>query len=359
MKRYGAAVNIFAVFAITIAGLYVLQKLVVPKYQTGIIEGSMIAEYYQEKLDHEVIFIGDCEVYENFSPITLWEQYGITSYIRGSAQQLTWQSYYLLEDCLRYETPKIVVFNVLALKYNEPQNEAYNRMTLDGMRWSGSKVKSILASMTEGEHFVEYLFPLLRYHSRWSDLGEDDFAHIFSKDLTTHNGYYMRVDARAQQDFPEPTPLADYTLGENAMEYLQAMVDLCRENDIALILIKAPTEYPHWYDEWDAQIIDFAEKNELPYLNFIPLQDEIGLDMSQDTYDAGLHLNTQGAEKLSTYFGQYLVQNYALTDYRDSSAYAAVWREKTSFYDQMKQQQYAELAEYGKLISFGANAIAD
>lgn len=359
MKRYGAAVNIFAVFAITIAGLYVLQKLLVPKYQTGIIEGSMIAEYYQEKLDHEVIFIGDCEVYENFSPITLWEQYGITSYIRGSAQQLTWQSYYLLEDCLRYETPKIVVFNVLALKYNEPQNEAYNRMTLDGMQWSGSKVKSILASMTEGEHFVEYLFPLLRYHSRWSDLGEDDFAHIFSKDLTTHNGYYMRVDTRAQQDFPEPTPLADYTLGENAMEYLQAMVDLCQENDIALILIKAPTEYPHWYDEWDAQIIDFAEKNELPYLNFIPLQDEIGLDMSQDTYDAGLHLNTQGAEKLSTYFGQYLVQNYALTDYRDSSAYAAVWQEKTSFYDQMKQQQYAELAEYGKLISFGANAIAD
>ena len=47
------------------------------------------------------------------------EKYGITSYIRGSAQQLTWQSYYLLEDALKHETPKVVVFNVLALKYNE------------------------------------------------------------------------------------------------------------------------------------------------------------------------------------------------------------------------------------------------
>ncbi len=69
--------------------------------------------------------------------------------ISAAAQQLIWQSYYLLEETLRYETPKAVVFNVLSMKYNEPQNEAYNRMTLDGMKWSDSKAASIRASMTE------------------------------------------------------------------------------------------------------------------------------------------------------------------------------------------------------------------
>ena len=44
-----------------------------------------------------------------------------------------------------------MVFNVLAIKYDEPQKEAYNRMTLDGMRWSSSKVGSIRASMMEDE----------------------------------------------------------------------------------------------------------------------------------------------------------------------------------------------------------------
>lgn len=86
------------------------------------------------------------------------ENYGITSYIRGSAQQLTWQSYYLLEDALKYETPDVVVFNVLELKYNEPQREEYNRMTLDGMRWSVSKVQAIRASMLPEEHFIDYVF---------------------------------------------------------------------------------------------------------------------------------------------------------------------------------------------------------
>lgn len=353
-KRIIAAV---LVCAVTVTALYLLQRLLVPKYQTGIVEGSMIEEYYKDDVDHEVLFVGDCEVYENFSTITLWEKYGISSYIRGSAQQLTWQSYYLLEDALRYETPKVVVFNVLALKYNEPQSEAYNRMSIDGMRWSSSKVNNIKASMTEDENFIDYVFPILRYHSRWSELTTDDFKHLFTKDLVTHNGYYMRVDVKPQGEFPEPKPLIDYTLGEKAMGYMQKMVDLCKEKDIELILIKAPTEFPHWYDEWDAQVVEFARGNEVPYINYIPLQEEIGLDMSTDTYDAGLHLNTQGAEKMADYFGAYLVENYELTDYRDNEKYAKAWQEKVDFYNAMKQQQYDELEQYGELVSFGANAI--
>ena len=355
MKKKIIAAVLVCTFTVT--ALYLLQRLLVPKYQTGIVEGSMIEEYYKDDVDHEVLFVGDCEVYENFSTITLWEKYGISSYIRGSAQQLTWQSYYLLEDALRYETPKVVVFNVLALKYNEPQSEAYNRMSIDGMRWSSSKVNNIKASMTDEENFIDYVFPILRYHSRWSELTTDDFKHLFTKDLVTHNGYYMRVDVKPQGEFPEPKPLIDYTLGEKAMSYMQKMVDLCKEKDIELILIKAPTEFPHWYDEWDAQVVEFARENDVPYINYIPLQEEIGLDMSTDTYDAGLHLNTQGAEKMADYFGAYLVENYELTDYRENEKYAKAWQEKVDFYNAMKQQQYDELEQYGELVSFGANAI--
>ena len=102
-----------------------------------------VEEYYREEKKHDVIFIGDCEVFSNISPVTLWEKYGITSYIRGSAQQLVWQSYYLLEETLKYEKPKVVVFNVLAMKYNEPQKEAYNRLTLDGMKLSKHKIGAL------------------------------------------------------------------------------------------------------------------------------------------------------------------------------------------------------------------------
>ena len=336
----------FLLIAISTVGmLWLAQKFLVPKYQDDIVEGAMIEEYYDEKLPHDVVFIGDCEVYENMSTIKLWEEYGITSYIRGSAQQLPWQSYYLLEDTLRYETPKVVVFNVLSLKYDKPQKETYNRMTIDGMRWSQSKIDDIKASMTDEEEFIDYVFPILRYHSRWSELTADDFKYMFKKDPVTVNGYYMRIDVRPQTGFPDPMPLSDYTLGSNAMSYLDKMTALCKEKGIKLVLIKAPTEYPHWYNEWDEQIVQYAKDNDLPYINMIPLQEEIGLDMSVDTYDAGLHLNLSGAEKLAVYFGRYLKENFDLKDRREESEYVKEYSEKTSLYNKMIEEQKRELED--------------
>ena len=188
MKKTWVKTGLSAV--IVLSSLFLLQRLLTPKYVDDVVEGAFVAEYYQEEKDHDVIFIGDCEVYENFSPVALWQDYGLNTYIRGSAEQYIWQSYYLLEDTLRYETPQAVVFNIQSLQFDESQREAYNRMTLEGMEWSPVKVKAILASMKPSEHFLDYVFPLLRYHSRWSELSAADVQYMFSTKQVSHNGYY-------------------------------------------------------------------------------------------------------------------------------------------------------------------------
>lgn len=328
---------------VVVSTLFMLQKLLLPKYVSDVVEGRLIAEYYAEEKDHDVIFIGDCEVYENFSPKILWEDYGINSYIRGSAQQLIWQSYYLLEDTLRYEKPKVVVFNVLALKYNEPQSEAYNRMSLEGMRWSMAKVKAIQASMTDEEHFLDYVFPILRYHSRWSSLKAEDVEYLFADRKVSHNGYYMRVDVKPAKDVPEGKMLADYRFGENAYRYLDKMTKLCRDNGIELVLVKAPSLYPYWYDEWEQQIEDYARQNGLLYINFLELAEETGLDYNSDTYDGGLHLNLSGAEKITAYLGQVLRDEYHLADRRPEERLSRIWADKTAAYEQDRKRQEEEM----------------
>jgi len=333
-----------------------LQRLLMPKYISTIHEGNLIAEYYDEVKEHEVIFIGDCEVFSNISPITLWEQYGITSYIRGSAQQLIWQSYYLLEDTLRYEKPKVVVYNVLAMKYNEPQKEAYNRLTLDGMRLSVPKLRAIKASMMEDEAFITYLVPLLRYHSRWSELTEEDFKYMFHRDTLSHNGYLMRIDTKPVTVVPKGKKLPDYRFGPNSYDYLERMTKLCKENDIELVLIKSPSVYPYWYEEWDEQIVEYARENELTYINFLKYVDEIGIDYNTDTYDGGLHMNLSGAEKFTSYLGQLLKEKYPLPDQRKDKRLTKIWQKKMDFYYAMKADQDEELKEYGYLKSYGAVA---
>jgi len=335
-------IKIVITAVIICVSLFLLQRLLCPKYMTEVVEGRLIAEYYGEEKDHDVIFIGDCEVYENFSPKVLWEDFGINSYIRGSAQQLIWQSYYLLEDTLRYEKPDVVIFNVLALQYDKPQKEAYNRMTLDGMRWSTSKVKSIRASMTDEEQFLDYVFPILRYHSRWNKLSTEDFKYMFHTEKVSHNGYYMRVDVKPVDTIPEGRVLADYHFGSQAWLYMDKITQLCRENDVELILVKAPSLYPYWYEEWEDQIEAYAVENELQYINFLELIQETGIDFSQDTYDGGLHLNLSGAEKITAYLGRFLSEEIGLMDRRGDEALAAQWAEKIAAYEAEKDRQYKE-----------------
>ncbi len=320
--------------------LFLLQKLLTPKYVDGVVEGAFVAEYYQDAKDHDVIFVGDCEVYENFSPAVLWEEYGINSYIRGSAEQYIWQSYYLLEDTLRYETPKAVVFNIQSLQFSESQREAYNRMSLEGMEWSPVKVKAILASMKPEERFLDYVFPILRYHSRWSELTSSDVEYMFKTKPVSFNGYYMRVDVRAAENVPEGKPLADYSFGENAWKYLDMMADLCGEKGIRLILIKAPSLYPYWYPQWEEQVEAYAAEKNLPYINFLDIQEETGVDYATDTYDGGLHMNLSGAEKLSRYMGRYLRAEIGVPDRRCETELAGRWAEKLAAYEAEKRAQY-------------------
>ena len=343
-------VSIFLV--LLVAGLWFLQRLLVPKYIYENEEGVLSAEYYDNAGDNDVLFIGDCEVYSNFSPIKLWEDYGITSVIRGTPQQLIWQSYYMLEDTLRYETPKVVVYNVFSMRYDKPQNEAYNRLTLDGMRWSSVKSDAIKASMTEEESYLSYVFPILRFHSRWDELTGEDFEYLFSSEKLSHNGYVMRVDTKPVETLPEPVPLADYTYSDIDWEYLDKIRDCCREHGITLILIKSASCYPYWFDEWDQQIKEYAEKNDLTYVNFLEHADETGIDYTTDTYDAGLHLNLSGAEKSSAWFGKILQQQPGITDRRGDAELDAKWQEKIEFYESMKASQEKQLEETGAVTSF-------
>lgn len=327
-----------------IALIYLAQRLLIPKYVDDIVEGGMVSEYYDEKdKSFDVIFIGDCEVYENFSPVTLWENYGINSYIRGSAEQYIFQSYYMLEDTLRYSRPEVVVFNIQSLQFDESRSEAYNRMTIDGMRWSGAKLGCIKASMTEEEHLIEYIFPILRFHSRWNELTSADVEYMFRHKKVTHNGYYMRVDALPAGDMPPVKPLGDYSFGDRAWEYLDKIRTCCEDNNIELLLIKAPSLYPYWYPQWDEQVKEYADMYGLKYINFLDEKDAIGIDYNTDTYDGGLHMNLSGAVKCSDYIGPILRNEYEVPDRRDDETLASIWADKIRAYNEeidYQKEQY-------------------
>ena len=321
MKKTIRIISILIIFILIFIFLNILLK---PKYAETLVEGGMIREYYKEPKDHEVIFIGDCEVYANFSPMVMYEQEGIKAYIRGSSQQMIWQSYYILKETLKYETPKVVVLNVNSMRYGKESkevSEAYNRLTIENMKWSKEKVEIIKASMTEEETFLSYVFPILRYHSRYDKLTSEDLEYLFKTKKITHNGFLINKNIKPAENLPTKRKLASYQFNDECYEYLDKITMLCKQNNIQLVLIKAPSLYPYWYEEYDEQIKQYAEKNNIDYYNLLEKAEEIGIDYKTDTYDAGLHLNLTGATKLSKYFAKILAEQYNLTDYTGDKTY--------------------------------------
>ena len=320
-------VRVIIIILIFIGIFYFLNILMMPKYQDSLVEGSFTSEYYKSPKNHEVIFIGDCEVYANFNPVVLYEEYGISSYVRGNSQQLIWQSYYILEETLKYEVPKAVVLNVNSLRYDkasDKRNEAYNRLMIDRMKWSDTKIKLIKESMLEEETFISYLIPILRYHSRYDELSKEDLKYLFERKNVTYNGFLVNKSVKGVENLPTRRKLSNYNFSKENMEWLDKILELCKKNKITLILVKAPSVYPYWYDEYEEQVISYAHKNDLFYINLMERADEIGIDYSTDTYDGGLHLNLNGSIKNSKYFGKILKETIDLNDYHGDNYYEGV-----------------------------------
>jgi len=331
-KTLKTVLSVTAVLLVFALALALTTRLLSPKYMTDLVEGSFLSQYYREDKNHDVVFIGDCEVYSNFSPMELYARRGITAYVRGSSQQLIWQSYYVLKETFEYETPDVVVYNVNAMRYGEPVSEAYNRLTIDNLRWSDEKVGIIRASMMEEETFLSYVFPILRYHSRFDQLTTEDMEYFFKVRDNTFHGYQMKKDILPLDKLPRMRPLDNYQFADICYEYLDKIRLLCQENGAELILIKAPSVYPFWYDEYDAQMEGYAAEHGLAFYNFLDYAEEMGIDYTTDTYDAGLHLNLSGARKLSAFFADILAEKHGVADHREDPEIAAIYNEKLRLY---------------------------
>ena len=66
--------------ALLLAALMLAQAVLVPsRYDNR--EGHLLCGYYDVSDKHDVIFVGDCEIYESFVPAILWEEYATLYYI--------------------------------------------------------------------------------------------------------------------------------------------------------------------------------------------------------------------------------------------------------------------------------------
>lgn len=304
-----------AFLAILLVALYLICCVFSFKYEDGVTPMDHMYDLPEDTVD--VVLLGSSHMGVNVDPSILWEEEGVAAYNCWGSMQQVWNTYYYLNECLKYQNPKLVVMDVygatFAYDYGTYDNAVKNTI---GMRMSMDKVEAIQTSVEESDYFVYLLLGLPTYHYRYTELTEDDFTNFFWDKATG----IQTVNTAGE--VVQPITITDWGVGDETLplnakqqEYLIKIIELCREKDVPLLLIAAP----YYLDATEVKRFNeigvVAEKYGVPYLNYCTDCEAIGLDSSEDYRDL-CHLMSSGIRKYSVFLGNYIKEHYDVPDRR-------------------------------------------
>lgn len=294
----------------------------------------------------DVLFMGSSHVINAINPVTLYEDYGYTSYNMGGHGSVLQATYWELIEALQYCTPKVVVVDAYMLEKNyqyldvmeenadsSELNTSVEQLHLNMDAWPLDRLKlaAINDLIKDQDTRNEFLFDFIVYHSRWNELNAEDYKTVVGKESTNPlMGGEMRYQVElSPTSFPDPAEgevLSEHTVGQ---EYLMKIIDECQRDGIQVVV----TYMPCCATTTDKIAANSAEQIAanygVPYINML----NMGIiDYKSDLNDTG-HLNATGAIKVTDYMGTWLSENADLTDHRGDGGYA-VWDERVALLNQ-------------------------
>lgn len=295
-------------------------------------EANIVLPFYDEpKNTLDVVFIGSSHMMCSVYPMELYDRYGVASYVFASSAQLLPQSYYQLKEAFRFQTPKLIVLDVSGVIYDTKiSSSEYAHVQIDNMSFSPVKYEAIW-DLFDKEARSEYIFNIIRFHSRWKELGRNDFMPVES--IT--KGSYVSTDCTPCQPNRKISPDDKYEMFPTAEKYLRMMIELCQDRGTEVLLYNAPAVEEHDSLPRCNAVTDIAKEYGLEFIDLNMRCDEIGFDPARDYRDPW-HCNASGAMKTTTFLGDFIKSRYELPDRRRDSSYN-YWNEQLKEYrDQYK-----------------------
>lgn len=248
----------------------------------------------------DVLILGDSLAECTISPLDIWNEYGITSYNLGTpCQQLNDTEEYV-HKFFQYHSPKIVLFEVHMLFTDYDQSEVVTQK-------------------------VEQVFPVFRYHDLWKTVEASRMLRrVRYTNVNPTKGFRPseevdEADRKIMRHHKENKYISE--ISQENLDCFDRILTFCQDNGAQLLLFSAPT-----LDSWNLWrhngMVRFVIENGLPYVDLNMLQDEIEMDWEKDTFDAGDHLNSFGAEKVTSWVGKYLMDTGLFEDKRQNPAFS-------------------------------------
>ncbi|GMO70364.1 MAG: hypothetical protein Ta2A_18940 [Treponemataceae bacterium] len=311
-------------FAMLFVGIYWCVNNVL-RYKHGIEE---INKFYNLKKDSlDVLFFGTSFAQYHIDPTVIWKEKGIASYNLGSPNQPIGCSYYRIRKSLEQQSPKVIVLETLVSAENSMRVDASSFIATYGFSPSKDEIKAIFPN-----NEIDYFLGLPFYHSRRSLRKADFIAPKPDNDKPYLNGFAPQITvAPVVPIVSDITDMAPIT--EGRFQYLFKIIDFTKEHNIPLLLIASPTILNDERQMVSNTIQKIASDNDIRFINYNLLYDELDLDFQMDFADNTFgHLNVSGAVKVSKHIANILATEYGIEDKRQNPAYSEwnTWAERVA-----------------------------
>lgn len=307
--------TIFFIFLFLLFYLYISKIFMHKENWRGDL-GAIKSFYKQKKNTLDVVFLGTSHVYTGISNWQLWDEHGITSYNFSNSSQPLQMTYFMLEEVIRVQKPKLIVVDLFGLVL--PLNEAsvgLNHANLDYMPLSKTKVKAINSLIKDRKN--EFICPMIKYHSRWNNLNKKDFQTLKHIGL----GSDLLFETKKNSSFEIiRNDIEDKNINLEYLSILDKMIALCQNEKIDLLFTTLPYHAP-------------SKPN--------------GIKITHDSS----HLNINGAYKITSFLGKYIKTNYHIYDKRNDSHYINWWKEYELYKHDILKKELNRTKDYHTYIN--------
>lgn len=297
-------------------------------------DDSRIYQYYgnfyaEEKNTLDAVYIGSSVTYSSWLAPLAWERYGIAISPFCASRQPFIAAEYMIREARKTQPDALYI---VPIRSNEHTDSAEDpavvlHSVVDNMPLSWNKIQLV---KTMGEYMeigweerLEFFFPTIRFHNRWTKLTEKDFFEpLDGFHGSSHYGNFLGTSVDVTSNFRTTERTAE--MSEIERDALDSLLEYCTAEKVNVLFLEVAGSGSDEYELAQVNFIrDVVEAHGYPTVSLQPSVKEIGLDTTRDYYNTG-HTNIHAAIKITDYLSRYLIENYGFKDKRGDPAYS-IW----------------------------------
>jgi len=343
MKRAIKVILFCLIFTILFGKVY---RILSWKDTAGDYYSAMDSFYKLEENTVDVLFLGSSHCYCSINNALLWDKYGMSSFNLAISGQDLAGSYYCFKEALKTQKPKVVCLEVYGAVHGGYgiQGNIYRNTLPFRTSWNSYQA---INSIVEEERLNYYLkWPIV--HTRYREIKKKDF----NKEFPAYLGYHAVFETCHVGELVPYYGDELIQLDKELEEWIYKIIKLGEETDTELCFFVAPSTASTEEQKKYKYVEKIATEKGIPFLNFIGLEGQLGLDPASDFID-GMHTNHYGAEKVTSYMGEFLCGEYELSSHWGDKKYD-IWEENSLVRARevmnYSLQMCGELSEYLKQI---------